>query len=129
MIWQHYLLVAIGGALGAVARVYLSGLVATLGFASFFPLGTFVVNILGSFCIGCAYVYLSATPHLTWLKFLLVGGFLGAFTTFSTYALDAFLLFEQKQSLIGMLYFLLSPIAAFVAVVGGILVSRYYFLA
>ena len=61
-----------------------------------FPIGTFSVNVLGSFFIGGLYVYLSERPDLSEAsRHLLITGFLGALTTFSTFSLETLLLLEQ----------------------------------
>ena len=81
--------VAIGGALGAVLR-YLVGL------AVGFPLGTLTVNVLGSFIIGCVWVIFAARGMQHWLP-LVMTGFLGGFTTFSAFSLDALRLVEDGR--------------------------------
>ncbi|MGA0805474.1 MAG: fluoride efflux transporter CrcB [Pseudohongiellaceae bacterium] len=101
----HYLIVAVGGALGAVARYgcYRLALkhewhaaVATLG-----------INALGSLLIGVLYVVLTERSGLSpQLQSLLTVGFLGAFTTYSTYSLDALKLLEQGQPLAAVAYLL-----------------------
>ncbi|MDO7707661.1 MAG: CrcB family protein, partial [Loktanella sp.] len=78
--------VAIGGALGAVAR-YLVGL------AVAFPLGTLAVNVLGSFAIGLVWALFAARGLQAWLP-LVMTGFLGGFTTFSAFSLDTLRLVE-----------------------------------
>ena len=61
-----------------------------------FPLGTLSVNVLGSFFIGGLYIYLSERPELSEVyRHLLITGFLGALTTFSTFSLETLLLIEQ----------------------------------
>ena len=89
------LAVAAGGALGAVGR-YL--VISTVGqiFGAGFPLGTVVVNVLGSFVLGA----LTEAMALAWspppeLRAMLVVGVLGAFTTFSTFSMDVVLLYER----------------------------------
>lgn len=81
--------VALGGALGAVMR-YAMGLVVG------FPIGTMVVNILGSFAIGTLWVVLAARGLQGWTPFLITG-LLGGFTTFSAFSLDALRLVEAGR--------------------------------
>ncbi|MGB1668116.1 MAG: fluoride efflux transporter CrcB, partial [Pseudohongiellaceae bacterium] len=90
-----YLALALGGALGAIARHWMSnGLNQSSQMA--FPLGTLSVNVLGSFFIGGLYIYLSERPELSEAyRHLLITGFLGALTTFSTFSLETLLLIEQ----------------------------------
>lgn len=78
--------VAIGGALGAVAR-YLVGL------AVAFPLGTLTVNVLGSLAIGLVWALFAARGLQAWLP-LVMTGILGGFTTFSAFSLDTLRLVE-----------------------------------
>lgn len=80
-------LIAIGGALGALARYGLSGWVqARVGL---FPWGTLVVNVLGSFLLGFAIRYLESTVVPPEWRQAIAIGLLGAFTTFSTFSYEA----------------------------------------
>jgi CrcB protein len=110
--------VAAGGALGAVGRYAAVGLVAQwLGHG--FPYGTLAVNVVGSFAMGLI-VELGA---LAWqpspeLRAFLAVGLLGAFTTFSTFSLEAVLLYQRGEFLAAALYVagsVVLSIAAFVA--------------
>jgi len=88
------LLVALGGALGSVARHLVS--VAALGaLGAGFPWGTLAVNVLGSAAIGVA----AGTGVAGGPRLLVVTGFLGGFTTFSAFGLDTGLLFERSPVL------------------------------
>ena len=86
---NRYFLIAIGAALGANAR-YLVGVWASGRFGADFPYGTFLVNILGSFVLGFLLSLgtgrLQLSPEA---RLLLAVGFLGAFTTFSSYAVES----------------------------------------
>lgn len=87
---MEYLVVAIGGGLGAILRFSLGKWIGNrLGTS--FPYGTFVINIVGSFLLGFT-LFMGETIHL----FFKVG-FLGAFTTFSTFGYEAFTLMEKGQ--------------------------------
>jgi fluoride exporter len=83
---HKWLLVGLGGGLGAVARYWLSGLVQEWLRNASFPYGTLVVNVAGCFIIG-ALAYLSEARGLLTAetRLLLITGFLGGFTTFSTF--------------------------------------------
>lgn len=107
----YSLAVAAGGALGALSRYWLMTWVSALG-ATRFPWGTFLVNLLGSCAIGVLYVLISEKLLLTeqW-RALLVIGYLGAFTTFSTFSLDALLLLQDGRLLQALSYVATSVMA------------------
>ena len=85
---EKFLAIALGGALGAILRVYVSeGVVHKIGLA--FPYGTMAVNLIGCLLIGlCLGAYILRPDWPEWIRFLLVAGGLGAFTTFSTFAFE-----------------------------------------
>ena len=87
------LAVGIGGFFGAISRYLLATWVQKLS-SSFFPIGTLSVNVIGSFLIGFLYLYFSHTINPT-LKAMLITGFLGALTTFSTFSLETLLLLQE----------------------------------
>lgn len=82
--------VAAGGALGALCR-YLTGMFAAALFGPQFPVGTLIVNVVGCFVIGSVY---ASQPSGMIAEFALQG-FCGALTTFSTFSLDSFRLFQN----------------------------------
>ena len=88
------ILVAVGGAIGAMARYAVSlGIHGLAGHG--FPYGTLVVNVAGSFVIGLAYVLIvESAPHLGHFRAPLMVGLLGAFTTFSAFSLETIHLME-----------------------------------
>tara|TARA_B110000503_G_scaffold68107_1_gene106494 strand:+ start:31854 stop:32231 length:378 start_codon:yes stop_codon:yes gene_type:complete len=96
---KYLLFIALGGATGAVSRYLMANWVHTL-WVGRFPLGTLIVNMLGSFAIGIVYVLLVERQlvHADWRGVLMVG-FLGAFTTFATFSLDTITLFEAGHTL------------------------------
>ena len=89
--------IAVGGASGALSRHYLAALITRL-LGNGFPYGIFLVNILGSFLMGLLITVFAerfaATPEL---RALIAVGFLGSFTTFSTYSLEVVMLFERGE--------------------------------
>lgn len=100
--WQQLLLVAAGGALGAIARFWLGGLLLRqLG--SGLPWGTFAVNMLGSFAAGFIAIWLEGRgpSALYWRAFLIVG-VLGALTTYSALMLECLLFAKSQRS--GLLF-------------------------
>ena len=99
-----FLAIAVGGAIGAVLRHAVStGMYNWLGMG--FPWGTLAVNVLGSVALGAVVEAGASTLKLTpELRALIATGFLGAFTTFSTFALDAANLFDRQAMISGILY-------------------------
>ena len=100
------ILVALGGAVGAVARF---GVVSAIGYWGFHPWGTWVVNVVGCFAIGAvvgAYGTTAWFQQYAWP--LLVVGVLGAFTTFSAFSLDAWNLVSSGKPGVAALYVLAS---------------------
>jgi len=98
--------VGIGGFFGAISRFLIATYVQKLS-SLFFPVGTLAVNVLGSFLIGFLYLYFEQTINPI-SKALLVTGFLGALTTFSTFSLETFLLLQDGLYLKALLNILLN---------------------
>jgi fluoride exporter len=94
--WQQWLLVATGGALGAMGRFWLGGILLR-HFGSGFPWGTLTVNLVGSFAAGFIAIWLEGRgpAALYWRAFLIVG-VLGALTTYSALMLEC-LLYAKSQ--------------------------------
>jgi CrcB protein len=88
--------IAVAGALGALARYGLDELIGRRTGA--FPWGIFVVNITGAFLIGFAVEYLEPRFEDSWVRAAVVTGFLGAYTTFSTFSLDTYRLLEEGHT-------------------------------
>lgn len=116
--------IAAGGALGAVMRFSVSNAVyAWLGRG--FPYGTLSVNFIGSFLIGIAFILL--TERLTLgseLRAFILIGFLGAFTTFSTFSLETLALLQQGLLIKALLNILLSVALCLIANWGGMILAR-----
>lgn len=118
------LAIAAGGAAGAVFRFWVATAVyAALGRG--FPWGTLAVNVLGSFAIGSLSVLLVERSALgpEWRAALLVG-FLGAFTTFSTFSLETLNLIEQGSHWRALANTLASVVACVAAAWIGLIVGR-----
>ncbi len=121
LIW---LAVAGGGALGAVMRYGVARLAAAF-FGTSFPWGTFLVNVAGSFLMGVVIVWLAARePMAPLLRSFLTVGVLGAFTTFSTFSLDAVSLFEDKAYLAAGLYVAGSVVFSIIGLALGLSIMR-----
>ncbi|ACY47802.1 fluoride efflux transporter CrcB [Rhodothermus marinus] len=117
------LLIALGGALGALARYALSGLVyAWLGPA--FPWGTLVVNLTGCYGLGLLWALSEAVPLPGPIPPLVFVGFFGAFTTFSTYGLESFNLLRDGELVLALLNLLGSSLAGLLCVALGFLTAR-----
>ena len=123
MIWT-ILQVGAGGALGAIGR-YSTGLAAARLLGPGFPFGTFAANVIGSFIMGVAYVFLmTRSEQVSPLVPLIMTGFLGGYTTFSAFNLDLWTLIDQERIVAAGLYFGGSVGVAFVALLGGIALAR-----
>lgn len=115
MLW-----IALGGALGALARYGMSLLVYTI-WRHHFPLGILCVNILGSFLMGLLASYLVRfMPTAAMLQSFLLIGFLGAFTTFSTFSLDVVTLIREEHFLSMVAYVLASVVLCVLAAFAGV---------
>jgi CrcB protein len=120
---MHWLLVFAGGGLGAVARHGVN----RVGFATLgpgFPWWTLAVNVSGCFLIGLMAGLFGAleTGHNT--RLFLTTGFLGGFTTFSAFSLDALTLWERGQPLLAGVYIAGTVILSLIAAAAGMLLSR-----
>ena len=114
---RNFLLVALGGAGGSVLRYMLSNINTS------FPWGTFAVNVLGSFLIGLLVGLMSKGVLSPEMKLLLVTGFCGGFTTFSTFANESFSMMKAGDALQMALYLAASVVIGILAVWLGMDVS------
>ncbi|HEU6453489.1 MAG TPA: fluoride efflux transporter CrcB [Gemmatimonadaceae bacterium] len=120
MIW----FVAIGSALGGVARFLLSAAIQQKA-GTVFPIGTLLVNISGSILLGFLMSYaLSTTAISPEVRGLLTAGFCGGFTTFSTFTYETMLLVEEGELGRAALYVLVSVIVSLIGVYLGITAAR-----
>jgi len=117
-----YLFVALGGACGASLRFFISQLVLNwLGKG--FPFATLMVNISGSFIMGFLYGLIEQGILEVSVYRTLIGiGFLGAFTTFSTFSLDSLLLIQQGEILKAMVNILLNVVLCILAAALGMFI-------
>jgi len=121
---MKYLWIGLGGFAGAIARYWVGGFIGSR-MGTRFPFGTFLVNISGCFLIGLLITILDERTNLpTELRFLLPIGFVGAYTTFSTFEFETFRSATQGQIGIGLLNVVLSVVVGYVAVYLGVLSGR-----
>lgn len=118
---QSFLLVAIGGALGAVARYGVGLATAALGLAGF-PWATLFVNLSGGLAMGALAGLLG--PDGETLRLLLGVGVLGGFTTFSAFSLDTMRLLETGQVTLAFAYVAASVVLSICACWAGLMLTR-----
>ena len=116
--------VAVGGAVGALARYWMTAAVTVVA-GNRFPWGTLSVNVLGALLMGVLYVVVDErTPASGPWRALLITGGLGAFTTFSTFSIDALLLLQNGRVVSAVAYVLTSVVVCLLAVAVGMSVMR-----
>jgi CrcB protein len=120
----QYVMIALGGAVGAIAR-YLLALWVQQRISGSFPLGTFVVNVSGCLVMGMVMTLLTERLSVSanW-RFLVPIGFIGAFTTFSTFEFETFRAIENGGWLVALSNILLGVIVGFVALWLGVAATR-----
>ena len=108
--------VFLGGGAGSIFRFMISNYAHKLPMAGSFPIGTLLANVLGCFCIG---IFSSLFKENEYLKYLLVTGFCGGFTTFSTFSLETYNLIEKGNTGIALGYAILSVVLSVIGVFAG----------
>lgn len=121
---MNYLLVFVGGGLGATLRHAINTLCAR-AFGIHFPFGTFLINISGSIVMGLIAGYLAFKGEAAqpWRLFIMTG-ILGGYTTFSAFSLDATLLYERGEMGLAALYVVGSVALAIAGLFAGLAVMR-----
>jgi CrcB protein len=117
-------MVGIGGCLGSILRFWLGSYIGgKMGIR--FPYGTLVINITGSFLIGLVFAVLTARADWSpnW-RYLIPVGFIGGYTTFSSFEYETLRSIQDGQVGLGVLYVALSVVVGFVAVWGGVIAGR-----
>lgn len=116
-------MILVGGGVGALSR-YLVGTAIMTRFSGRFPLGTVFINVTGSFLIGFIMTMLTdrLRPHPNW-RFLLVVGFLGGYTTFSSFQWESLGLIKDGGRWLGLLNLIGSVVLGYVAVWLGVEVA------
>lgn len=116
--------IAVAGALGALVRYWLDGVVSRRTGGGF-PWGTFAVNVTGSFLLGLVFTLLTQRYHVDpWLRSGVTIGFLGAYTTFSTLSLETYRLFEDGATGLAALNAVGSLAAGLAALYVGVVLGR-----
>lgn len=121
---MKYLWVGLGGALGSIAR-YLVGLLIYERAGTRFPYGTFVINLLGCFVIGVVMTVLDTHLELSpaWREAMPIG-FIGAFTTFSTFEYETLRAVQHGQAVTALAYVVSSVVLGLGAVWAGASLGR-----
>lgn len=122
---QKYFFIALGGSLGALARVWVGSTVASkLG--TRFPYGTFVINISACIIIGFSLEFLDrhVELNLAW-RYLIPTGFVGAYSTFSTFEWETFSNLQIGSFLIAGSYLALSIVLGLIGVWCGVVLARF----
>ncbi|NOT49613.1 MAG: fluoride efflux transporter CrcB [Acidobacteria bacterium] len=116
--------IAAGGAVGAVAR-YLINISPLSRVFENFPFPTFLINITGSFLIGFLLILLTDKVEVSEnLRMAVIVGFLGAFTTFSTFEMEIYGLLKDRFFVTAFLYLLLSVAVGFIGVAAGVAAAK-----
>lgn len=118
---MSYLLVALGGAIGATLRYAVASV-----FSATFPFATMTVNVIGSLAMGLLVGILARTlpPMQEEIRLFTAVGVLGGFTTFSAFSLDAVTLFERGDSAGAAVYVLGSVVLSIAALFAGLALTR-----
>ena len=120
-----YLVIGVGGFLGAVARYAVATYIGSR-YGIRFPYGTFVINMSGCFLIGLIVTLLARTTASLYWRYLIPIGFIGAYTTFSTFEYETLRAVQDGQVTTGLLNVALSVILGFVAVWAGAALGRIF---
>lgn len=123
--WKTVLLIGVGGFLGANLRYWLGGWIAER-FGVLFPVETMLINVGGSFLLG---LFMTLALHFTWhpeWRQTIAVGFIGSFTTYSTYEYESFRLIQEGQWERALLNLFGSLVLGLLAVMAGVMVARWW---
>jgi len=123
--WQTLLAIGSGGFIGSVLRAYLNGLV-NRNLPHVLPFGTLCVNLIGSFIIGILFaLFMHTNAFSPTVKSFLTTGFLGGLTTYSTFAIETFWLFNQGSLFLALSNALLNVIGTVLAAGSGFKIVNF----
>jgi len=118
--------IAFGGAFGAVSR-YLLNISPLANIFDKFPFPTFFINVSGSFLIGLLLIVLTDKVEISDnLRMGVIVGFLGAFTTFSTFEMEIYGLIKERFFTIAFIYLVLSVVVGFAGLLAGVWLARKF---
>ena len=122
----YFIYVAGGGAFGASLRFFVQS-ISKLYFPNF-PVGTLVVNIIGSFLIGLLANYLNSKEiSELFYKYFIIIGLLGSFTTFSAFSIETIELINEGRISLSLIYILLSFVLTISAAFLGLSLNKFWF--
>ena len=116
--------IATGGAIGSILRFLIFNLCKI--YFPYFPVGTLIVNIIGSFCIGLFVNYLNSKEiSEIIIKYFFIIGLLGSFTTFSAFSIETVELIKEGKISLSLIYIMLSFILSILAAYIGFSLNRF----
>jgi CrcB protein len=122
----NFVLVLIGGAIGSVSRFALSTWVnQVMQVKSIFPYGTLAVNMIGSFLAGVVWGVSTETTMKPEIRIFMMVGFMGGFTTFSSYALESYNLFDNGEVKAAFMNILANNVLSLILVFAGVITAKY----
>lgn len=125
-VFQQFLIVAIGGGAGASLRFFVSSWLMRHS-ESGFPYGTLGVNVVGSFLFGVTFVIIFSMSEMReQLRLLLLVGFMGAFTTFSTFSFETVRLLEEGQFFMSVVNVVSNVVICLAAYWGGSMIAKQF---
>lgn len=122
---MQFLAIALGGALGALMRYWVSGMLNNAEHRM--PWGTLTCNVVGSFLMGVCFVLILEKSRLDpEMRPLLMVGFMGAFTTFSTFSMETVAMLQEGHVMSAAIYILLSVLLCITALSAGLWITRLF---
>ncbi len=122
---MKFLYLALGGGIGTILR-YLVSMYSIKHLAWGFPMGTLLVNLVGSFLIGFAFVFLGREQIALNLRIFLFIGIFGSFTTFSTYMFESYEFFKLGDIKMALSYIAISNVLGLLMVYLGFVLGEYF---